>query len=264
MGEERGRGGHPHNVGIALEAGHEGGFEDGSLIVVPLLALAVTGVFAGKDLRPLAVVAVVAQAIGEEPLFVAVIVLIDKVGLQLPHGLPSVSKLIGGIGIVVGHGAAGAYYLDVGIFLADGFDEGLEAFVVELTPLFVAHADVLHVERSGMAHVGTHLPPLGIGGAVGKLDEIEAVVDIRLQLIHRHVGTLLVPVLELAGESDAEDGQRLGTDVLSKLEELEEAQSVRLKVVREIAMVEGVLPTVLVEWTVLDGANGVLPLIACL
>jgi hypothetical protein len=98
--------------------------------------------------------------------------------------------------------------------------------------------------------------------AVGKLDEVKTVVDIGLQLVRLHVGRLLVPVLELAGKTYANDGQRLGTDILRELEELKETQSVRLIVVGEIAVVEGVLPAVLVQRTVLHGPYRILPLIA--
>ena len=113
-----------------------------------------------------------------------------------------------------------------------------------------------------MTHLGTHLTPLRCSGAVGKLDEVEAVLDVRLQLVDGHMGALTIPVLELAGHTHVEYGQRLGTDVLSQLEELEEAQAVRLEIVRIEAVGEGVLPTVLVQRTVLDGTDGVLPLIA--
>ena len=53
--------------------------------MVPLLALAVAGIFAGKHLWTLAVVHVVAQTMAQEPLFVAVIVLVVEVHLQLLH-----------------------------------------------------------------------------------------------------------------------------------------------------------------------------------
>ena len=69
-------------------------------------------------------------------------------------------------------------------------------------------------------------------------------------------------VLELARQSDAQHGQRFGTDVLAELEELVEAQSVRLVVVRIVAEVEGVFPAVLVQRTVLHRTDGVLPLVA--
>ena len=85
VGKEWGGGRHVDDVGIALEAGHVGSLEDGSLVVVPLLSPAVTGIFASKHLRTLSVVGVVAQSVTEEPLFVAIVVLVVKVHLQLLH-----------------------------------------------------------------------------------------------------------------------------------------------------------------------------------
>ena len=76
------------------------------------------------------------------------------------------------------------------------------------------------------------------------------------------MGRLFLPVLILAGHAYVEDGQRLGADVFGQLEELEEAESIGLVVVRIVAVVEGVLPAVAVQRAVLDGADGVLPLIA--
>ena len=113
-----------------------------------------------------------------------------------------------------------------------------------------------------MPHLCTLLSPCRVHVAIGKLDEVEAVLDIRVKLVHRHVSALLVPVLELACHTHVEHWQRLGTDVLRELEELKESQSVALIVVGIIAIVECVLPSVLVERTVLHRTNGVLPLVA--
>ena len=76
------------------------------------------------------------------------------------------------------------------------------------------------------------------------------------------MGTLFLPVLVLAGQADTEDRQGLGTDILRQLEELKEPQAVRLIIVGEVAIVEGMLPAVLVQRAVLHGAYGVLPLVA--
>ena len=114
-----------------------------------------------------------------------------------------------------------------------------------------------------MPHVCTDLSPFAGHRTVGKLDEVKAVVDIRLQFVHGNMGRLIVPILILTGKSDAEDGQRLGTDILRELEELEEPQSIALVVVRIIAVVEGVLPAVTIQWTVLHRTYCILPLVAC-
>ena len=70
-------------------------------------------------------------------------------------------------------------------------------------------------------------------------------------------------VLELAGQSHAQHRQRLGADVLAQLEELEESQSVALVVVGKVAVVEGVLPSVSIQRSILHASDGVFPLVAC-
>ena len=72
MGKERGGRSHVDDVGIAFETGHQGGLHDGCFVVVPLLAFPVTGVFAGKHLRSLTVVRIIAQTVTQEPLMAKV------------------------------------------------------------------------------------------------------------------------------------------------------------------------------------------------
>ena len=65
-----------------------------------------------------------------------------------------------------------------------------------------------------MSHLRTLLSPCGVHVAIGKLDEVEAVLDIWVKLVHRYMCALLVPVLELACHTHVEHRQRLCTDVL--------------------------------------------------
>ena len=115
-----------------------------------------------------------------------------------------------------------------------------------------------------MAHVGTQLTPLRVGTAIAELDEVEAVVDVRLQVTgsHMHTGSVLIVVLILASQADIQDRQRLGTNILRQAEQLIEAHAIGLEVVGEQAVREGVVPTVLVHRTVFNSAHRVLPLIA--
>ena len=48
MGEERSVGGHVYKAGIAFNASHVGSLVERCLVVVPLLAFSVAGIFAGK------------------------------------------------------------------------------------------------------------------------------------------------------------------------------------------------------------------------
>ena len=214
MGEEWGRGRHVNHIGITLETRHEGGFQKGGFIVVPLLALAVTGILAGKDLRTLAVVRVVTQSMRQEPLLVTIVVFVHQVSLLGFHGFPTVFEAVGVVGHVLRNRTAGAHNLDVGIFGADGSHEGLQTLVVELAPLLVAHTDILHVEGLRVSHVGTYLTPFRVGRTIGEFDEVQTVVDVGLQLVHGNMSRFLLPVLILAGQTYAQDGQRFCTNVL--------------------------------------------------
>ena len=85
MGEERSRSCHMYDVGITLKACHVSSLQDSSLVVVPLLTLAVTGILTRKHLWSLAIVRVVAEAMAQEPCFITIIVLVVEVHLQFLH-----------------------------------------------------------------------------------------------------------------------------------------------------------------------------------
>ncbi len=126
---------------------------------------------------------------------------------------------------------------------------------------FVADGDEFEVERSGMAHFGAELAPCCVGAAIGELDEVESVLDIGLQFVYRHM-CFGIMVLELARESDAEYGERFGTDFFGEKEVFVESETARLIVVGVEAVLEGVVPAVFIDGTVLYGTYGVFPLIA--
>ena len=166
MCEEWGIGCHIDHVGIALQIGHETSLKDRGLIVVPFLAFSMTGIFSGKDLRPLAVVVLVAQTtaivavsgfagcITKEPVFVTVEMLVDEVGLLFPHSLPTFLEHL-----AFGVGTAGAHNLDMGVFGADGRNERFQTLVIHIVPLLIAHTDVFHVEWFRVPHLSTLLSP---------------------------------------------------------------------------------------------------------
>ncbi len=182
MGEERSIGGHMDDVGITLDTRHVGCLIQGGFVVVPLLAVAMTGIFACKHTRPLAVVGVVAQAVTEEPLFVAVVVLVVEIDLQLLHtGLQQVEVP------ALGVRTRGADEFQRGILGAQSGIELLQSLSKHRTiasmslvvvPLFVTNTEELQVEGGWMTHVGTHLTPLGVHWAIGKLHEVEGILDI--------------------------------------------------------------------------------------
>ena len=133
-----------------------------------------------------------------------------------------------------------------------------------VVPLLVTHAQELQVERCGMSHFCTHLTPRRRGVAIGKLYEVQCILDIVVQLVHGHVNTGVcgVRVLELTRKTARDNGQRLAAEVLAELEELKESQSIALVVVGEVTARKRVVPAVLVQRTVLHGPHTVLPVIA--
>ena len=70
-------------------------------------------------------------------------------------------------------------------------------FVV--VPLLVAHAEIFQVERLGVAHLSAYLTPLRVDGTVGKLDEVERILDIAVEAVEGYMNTRLgrVWILEL-------------------------------------------------------------------
>ena len=268
VGEERCIGGHVNHVGVALDASHKGCFVECTLKDVLSFRHGecglrdVAGIFAGKHFRAFAVVVVVAGDVLGEPLLVAIVVLVYEVGFQPSHLFPSVAELLSAL--VVGFWPGASYNLDVRITGANGFHEMLQSFGIERSPLLVAYTDELEVEGCRMAHVGTQFAPLCVSTAVAELYEVEAIIDVGLQVAHSHMnaGCITVVVLILAGQTYVQNGQRFGSDVLGEAEHFVEAHAVALEIVGEETMGECVVPTVLIERTVLYLSYRVLPLIA--
>ena len=71
-----------------------------------------------------------------------------------------------------------------------------------------------------------------------------------------------VIILELTSQTAAQHRKCLGTEILAQLEELKESQAIALIIVGQIAIREGILPTVLIQGAVLNGSYRILPVIA--
>ena len=80
---------------------------------------------------------------------------------------------------------------------------------------------------SGWPSAARFAPHGVVTGAVGELDQIERILNVRLQLVERHQ----LARVELAGHAAVENRQRLGADVFGQLKELEEAHAERLEIV---------------------------------
>ena len=62
-----------------------------------------------------------------------------------------------------------------------------------------------------MPHLSTFLTPCRGGITIGKLDEVETIIDIRFQLVNRYISLRVLAVLELA---HVEYGEGLSTNIL--------------------------------------------------
>src|SRR3989337_4096765 len=98
--------------------------------------------------RALAILAVIASGVFEEPLRRAVIVFVHDVGWC------ALAKLGPGQrpGFVVDAGARAADQLDLGILGANDLREYFVALEIDLAPLFVTDAEVFEIEGRGVAH----------------------------------------------------------------------------------------------------------------
>ena len=200
-----------------------------------------------------AVVAVIAGGIGKEPVGGHVVVLVHQVHTDAFHLGPEVVELV-----TIGVGAGGANNLDVGIVGADGFGKDFQTLGIDLIPLFVTDANHFEVERLRMSHLGTQLSPGGSSGAIGEFDKVEGILHVEVELVEGHHFVALV----LAGEAATENGKRFGSEILTQQEVFVVAQTQTLEIVGESLVLEGVVPAVLIQRTVLHRAHGVLPLVA--
>ena len=86
-----------------------------------------------------------------------------------------------------------------------------------------------------MSHIGTYLSPFAGYRTVGKLDQVEGIVYIRLQLVHRAI-LVRILVLILTRKAAIQHGERFCPDIFAQLEIFEKAQAVRLVIIREFLM----------------------------
>ena len=86
---------------------------------------------------------------------------------------------------------AGFFYFNPGEFpkiSAECPPEDQYQNILQSYPLLVADGNVLQSERSRVSHLGTHLAPLAVSRTIGKLDEVECIVDVGLQPFGRTFG----------------------------------------------------------------------------
>ena len=146
--------------------------------------------------------------------------------------------------------------------LAHGVGNYLHTFEIGISPLLITNGQQLHVEGSGVSHVGTQLSPFSVCASVGKLNEVEAVVDEGLQSFDGGWSMSVITILELAGHAHIQYGQGFGTNLFTQEEEFVEAETIALEIIGIVAIGEGALPAILIYRTILDRTYGVLPVVA--
>ena len=246
-----------------------GGLQDSSLIVIPFLALTMTGILTGKHFRTLAIVRIITQSVTQEPSLIPIIMFVVEIYFQFLHTrlqqvkVPSLRVR-----------TCCSDKLQLWIFCTQGITELLQSLskhgaistmCLVVVPLLVTHTKELQIKGCGVPHISSHLTPLRRDVTIGKLHKVKRILNIGIQIVECHMNTRLgwIAILELAAQSARDNGQRFCTDILCQLEKFEESQSIRLIVIGEVAVVKSVLPAVLVQRTVLDGTNRILPLVAC-
>ena len=181
--------------------------------------------------------------------------LVHQIDVEATHLRPQVLKLL-----TLCIRTRTAHDLDLWITSPDRLHKRGQSLGIQLSPMLVADSNVFQAERRRMPHICPQFAPAGSDRSVGKLDQIQGIIDVGLQLLYWHM-LLHALVLKLAGEPAIQDGQRLRAQILTQLKIFEEAQTVRLVIVGEFLMREGVVPTVDVERTILHRPHRVFPLI---
>ena len=97
----------------------------------------------------------------------------------------------------------------------DLLHELLQALRIHRSPLLVTDTNLLQIEWSRMAHVGTKLTPLGSNRTIGKLDEVECIVNIALKILDCYMRIrILIIILILASQTYRKNRQWLSTNLL--------------------------------------------------
>lgn len=118
--------------------------------------------------------------------------LIHQIHPQMLHLSPKVIELLP---LRIRSRTSNNLYLRINF--TNSINKWLKTNRIFFAPLFIADAYILQVEWLRMSHVGTHFPPPGIRTSVGELYQIQCILYITIQLIHRLMRTFIC-ILELA------------------------------------------------------------------
>ena len=115
-----------------------------------------------------------------------------------------------------------------------------------------------------MSHLRSELSPLRRAVSVGKLNQVQTILDIGVEclLCSRSMRLLSFPVLILASHSHIHYRQRFCAQFFTQQEQLIKTHSVTLEIIRKAAVREAVHPAVLVYLSIFHGTHGMFPLVA--
>ena len=165
---------------------------------------------------------------------------IHQIGFQTFHFRPQVIKFFS-FGIRTG----ATYYFNFRVSFTNGFDKRFETFGIFFSPLFVTDTDKLQVKRCRMSHIGTYLSPFGIHVSISKLNQIECILNIVIQITNGYVSFRII-ILILAGKSAIQNRQRCRTHFFRQQEIFVESQSIALIIIREESVSKSILPTIFI------------------
>ena len=217
MGEQGSIGAKAYYIGISLQTSHEGSLCQRAFPGVFIFRIdsrfALCRIFSRKYLVSVPIVVIVAGRIFQKPFRRCIIMFVYNFGVKSFQFTRSKIKEFS-----IRGGACTRNKSHLRIFLLDFPDKSLIPFDVLGSPLFIAYPQHLQVEGGRMAHVCPYFSPLGFNGSIGKFDQIEGILDIRFELVHRHHFRRI----KLAGHSATQDWKRFRPQIFCQLKIFEE------------------------------------------
>ena len=239
VGEDRSVGCHGHNIRIVLDAHHIDSLTECSIERAHIAEALGYGIFAYINLAALAVVVIILVEVLGKPGWVSVVVLVEQLYALVAFPLR----------VIIAPGYHVADEMHLRIFRQYGILELLEALVVVVAlsrrirlVVLITNLQILDVVWFRMTVLGTQGTILGGNRTIGILQGIHALVNPRLDAVHRSYTAVPQTYVYYI--------ERLGVQVFGKLQILIESHTVA----GAVAPVH-----VLMSRTLLDRTDGLLP-----
>ena len=181
---------HLDDIAIALITRHYRRFADSAPKRIDLLAFnaMMARVFADIDVRLRAIVSIITSDILQEPLRVAIEMLVNQVRSFACHTIPCVAEFP-----TIRLRPGTSDNLNLGMFRADNSRNRLHSIKELGIPIFITDTHHFEIKRSRMAHLGTHLAPGRGDVAVCKFNEFKNDVREIVCILHSaHERRLLI------------------------------------------------------------------------